>query len=251
MRSRGGRLRREVRGASGRVRSVGRRGMGTWAVGVAAILFALAWLATPSAAWAQELADYDYENLGFRGVGLHGGYIFPSTVEETYTVGASVDLGYLGPGVRVVPSISYWDSELKADEVAELETRLETLIIDQGGSITQPIDLGTITWSDIALTVDGHFVWSNPYGFLGYAGAGASAHIMSGGGSIAGTFIDDLLDSIRAGFNLHAGIEVPLHPQLRLYSDARYELLGDLRYLELRGGLRLFLGRPAEGEEGR
>ena len=224
--------------------STGGRWFGLVTVGV----LGLAWLAAPSTSGAQELADYDYENLGFRGVGLHGGYIFPSSVKETYTVGASMDLGYLGPGLRVVPSITYWDSELKADEVAELETRLENLIIDQGGTLTQPIDLGVITWSDIALTVDSHFVWSIPYGFLGYAGAGASAHLMNGGGSIADTFIDDLLDSIRAGFNLHAGVEVPLHPQLRLYSGARYELLGDLRYLELRGGLRLFLGEPAAGE---
>lgn len=205
----------------------------------------------PSAARAQELADYDYENLGFRGVGLHGGYIFPSSVKETYTVGASMDLGYLGPGLRVVPSITYWDSELEADEVAQLERRLEDLIVRQGGSLTQPIDLGTITWSDLALTLDSHFVWSIPYGFLGYAGGGASAHLMNGGGSIADTFIDDLLDSIRAGFNLHAGIEVPVHDRVRLHSGARYELLGDLRYLELRVGARLFLGEPVSGEEGR
>lgn len=224
---------------------------GSWMV--FGILCLVSILGTPATSQAQELADYDYENLGFRGVGLHGGYIFPSSVKETYTVGASMDLGYLGPGLRVVPSLTYWDSELKDDEVAELEGRLEDLIVETGppGTTRPDLDLGTITWNDLVLAVDSHFVWSIPYGFLGYAGAGASAHLMNGGGSIADTFIDDLLDSVRAGFNLHAGIEVPFHERLRLHSAARYELLGDLRYLELRAGLRLFLGEPVAGEEGR
>lgn len=224
---------------------------GRWPALLAAGLLLALGAAGP--ARAQELADYDYENLGFRGIGLQGGYIFPSSVNETYTVGARMDLGYLGPGLRIVPSITFWDSELEADEVAELEERVEDLVVERGGpGTTRPdLDLGTITWSDLALTVDGQFVWSIPYGFLGYAGAGASAHIMNGGGSISDTFVDDLLDSIRAGFNLHTGLEFPLHRRARITSEARYEILGDLRYLELRAGLQLFVGEPASGEEGR
>lgn len=235
-------------------RARSRERAGAWngasAVATMFVLGLVSLLGGPGSAGAQELADYDYENLGFRGVGFYGGYIFPSSVKETYTIGASMDLGYLGPGLRVVPSLTYWDSELKNDEVAELEDRLEDLIVETGppGTTRPDLDLGTITWSDLALTVDSHFVWAIPYGFLGYAGAGASAHLMNGGGSIADTFIDDLLDSIRAGFNLHAGLEVPLHERLRLHTAARYELLGDLRYLELRAGLRLFLGDPVVGE---
>lgn len=233
-----------------RWRSPAGGGPGRWLALLAAGL--LLALGSAGPARGQELADYDYENLGFRGIGLQGGYIFPSSVNETYTVGARMDLGYLGPGLRIVPSITFWDSELEADEVAGLEERLEDLIVETGppGTTRPDIDLGTITWSDLALTVDGQFVWSIPYGFLGYAGAGASAHIMNGGGSIADTFIDDLLDSIRAGFNLHTGLEVPVHDRARIYSEARYELLGDLRYLELRAGVQLFVGEPVPGEEG-
>lgn len=234
-----------------RWRSPGRARPGRWLALVATGM--LLALGTADAVRGQELADYDYENLGFRGIGLQGGYIFPSSVKEAFTVGARMDLGYLGPGLRVVPSITYWDSELKADEVDELEERLEDLIVETGppGTARPDVDLGIITWSDLALTVDGQFVWSIPYGFLGFAGAGASAHIMNGGGSITGTFIDDLLDSIRAGFNLHTGLEIPLHERARVHTEARYEMLGDLRYLELRAGLQLFVGQPAPGEEGR
>ena len=34
-------------------------------------------------AGAQDLADFDYENLSFRGFGAEWGYLYPSRVEET------------------------------------------------------------------------------------------------------------------------------------------------------------------------
>ena len=201
---------------------------------------------------AQELADYDYENLGFRGVGVEGGYIVPNTVKDAYTVGARIDLGYLGPGFRVVPSLTYWSSELKDEEVGELEERLADLVVRESepGTPRPDVDLGEIAWTDVILGVDGHFVWRIPLGLLGYAGAGASAHLLDGQGeAIADTFIEDLLDSVRAGFNLHAGLEIPVHDRFRLYSTGRYEMLGDLRYFETRVGAQLMFGPPAPGEE--
>lgn len=202
---------------------------------------------------AQELADYDYENLGFRGVGFEVGHLFPNNVDETYSLGGRLDLGYLGPGLRIVPSFTYWSSNLRRAEVQDLEERLEELIVRSGGTLPEGgLDpLGPITWTDLVLGVDGHFVWSIPLGFLGYAGAGGAAHLLDGrGADIEGTFIEDLLDSVRAGFNLHVGLERALHPHLRFYSTARYELLGDLRYGEVRLGAQLFFGDPAEGEAG-
>lgn len=219
-------------------------------VGATALLF---FAGLPGGSHAQDLADYDYENLGFRGVGLEGGYlVFPTTVEEAYTVGARVDLGYLGPSVRIVPSLTYWSSSLKAAEVQELGDRLAELVAEQTGGPPPELDLGPIDWSDLVLGLDGHLVWNIPIGVLGFAGAGGSAHLMNGSGeAIDGNFIEDLLDSIRAGFNVHAGLEVPVHDRFRLYSQARYEMLGDLRYMEVRGGLQLFLGEPASREDER
>ena len=84
------------------------------------------WGATP--AQAQQLDEFDYENLQFRGIGLEVGYILPTRVDATPVFGGRIDLGYLGPGFRVVPTISYWSSSFERAEVAELETQLETLI---------------------------------------------------------------------------------------------------------------------------
>ena len=214
-------------------------------------LFSVVALA-PSVSYGQELADFDYENLSFRGFSLESGYIWPSRVEPAYTLGMRVDLGYLGPGLRIVPGVAYWSSSLKTAEVAELEGRLDQLILSQVDPLSgwTGTDLGVIDWSDLVLSLDGHFVWAIPFDLLSYAGAGVSAHIMNGdGAAISGTFVEDLLDTVTAGVNVHGGLEYPWTDWLRLYGSARYEFLEDLRYGELRMGAQIMVGSsmPEEG----
>jgi len=198
------------------------------------------------------LADYDYEHLSFRGFSLEGGYIWPTTAEPTYTIGTRVDLGYLGPGLRLVPGVAYWSSTMKDSEVRRLEQNIDGLVEEQfdPGSEYTGVDLGTIDWSDFILSMDGHFVWSVPLNLLTFAGAGMSLHIMDGDGeAIVGTFVEDLLDSVKPGFNVHGGLEYPMFDRFRLYGVARYEMMEDLRYFELRLGGQIMLTGPAAGEE--
>ena len=109
----------------------------------------------PGRRHAQELADFDSENLTFRGFGLEVGYLWPDKVEPIVTYGVRMDLGYLGPGLRVVPSITYWSSRMKAREVGELESRLDSLIAQtQPGVSSDPVTFGLIDWSDLALALD-------------------------------------------------------------------------------------------------
>jgi hypothetical protein len=227
-------------GPARRLRALGR-------VAACALVAALG-LAKPAS--GQELADFDYENLSFRGVGIDWGYMWPSRVEPTQSVGIRMDMGYLGPGLRVVPSIHYWSSPFQHDEVAELEDRVASLVADQTGGPPPSVDLGTITWTDIKLGLDTHVVWRVPYGVLTYAGVGAAAHLLNGDGdAVNGTFVEDLLDSVTAGFNFHAGAEYPLSDQFRIYGQGRYELMGDLQYFQVQSGLQLMIGGPAPGEE--
>jgi len=199
------------------------------------------------------LADYDYENLSFRGFSLEGGYIWPTRAEPTYTIGTRVDLGYLGPGLRLIPGVAYWSSSMKHSEVRRLEGNINDLVEGQlePGSGYEGVDLGTVDWSDFIISMDGHFVWSVPLDLLTFAGAGVSLHIMDGEGeALSGTFVEDLLDSWKPGFNLHGGLEYPMADSFRFYGEARYELLEDLRYFELRIGGQIMLTGPAAGEEG-
>lgn len=196
---------------------------------------------------AQELADFDYENLSFRGVGLEVGRLWANRVDDANLVGLRVDLGYLGPGVRIVPSLTYWSSSLVASEVADLEASLERLVEGQTGDEVD-LDLGPIDWADLKLGLDGQMVWSVPLDLLTFAGLGGGVHFMNGSGEAIGdTFVEDLLDSARAGFNVHVGVEAPWDP-VRLYGTGRFETLEDLSYFELRFGGQLMVGPAAPGE---
>jgi hypothetical protein len=196
----------------------------------------------------QGLAEFDYENLAPRGIMPNVGWVRPGTVSPTGSIGLRLDLGYLGPGVRITTGFSQWSSTLRRSEVAVLEEQLADLVETQTG--TRPeVDLGRITWSDVALNADAHVVWRVPGGLLTYAGAGGTAHVMRGGGAaIEGTFVQDLLNTIRAGANLHGGIEVPLGAQLRVVGEARVELVQSVTYAQVRAGLQYTWGPAAPGE---
>ncbi len=229
----------------------------SWTV-AASVLLMLA----PAAVQAQTLEDYDYENLSFRGVGLDVGYIWPTKVAATPSYGIRVDLGYLGPGLRVVPSLTYWSSELKRAELDRLAEQLSSLpTLRNRGIVVSGSDLGAVDWSGLALGLDGQYVWVMPGGFLTYLGAGFSAHMLNARGEgIKNTFVEDALDALSAGLTGLAGIEVEPLRQLRIFGEVRYTVLSDLRYPGLRFGASFMLpgaagatvvGSAATGEGGR
>ena len=204
----------------------------------------------PKEARAQEVIDYDYENLSFRGVAFDLGYLYADNVEDARTLGVRFDLGFLGPGFRLMPGVTYWTSEMAQNEVSQFETRLGTLTTTQGGTVPPGgFDLGVIDRSDVVVSMDGHYVWATPLNLFFLAGVGLSAHFLNGAGSaIDGTFVEDLLDSVSAGFNLHAGLEYPINDRVRIHGRSKVEVLGDLNYFEFGGGLTFIWGGLVQGE---
>jgi hypothetical protein len=210
----------------------------TCLVATLSVLFLL-----PATARGQGLADYDYENLTFRGVGVDYGYIWPDKVEPTTMLSLRLDLGYLGPLVRIVPTMSYWSSTFRTVELDRLADRLSQLpaLQEQGVTLTAA-DLGRIDWSDLALGIDAHLVWTAPLDIITFVGAGLAVHALNGRGpAIDDTFVEDLLDSTTAGIAVLAGFEVQPVPILRFYGEARYTLVSDVRYPALRLGAALML----------
>lgn len=213
---------------------------------VGASLIALSLSASPAA--AQGISDLDYEDLTFRGAMLDVGRIFPNRVEGANSFGGRLDMGFLTQGVRATVSVNNWSSFLVREEVAGFEDRLEELVFEQTGTVTT-INLGDISWKDTSIHGDVHLLWRVPMGVLTYAGAGGSFHFLNGGGAaIEDTFIEDLLDSVRAGGNIHGGVEIPLSSRLRIVGEARYEVLESLRYLHIRLGGQFTFGALAPGE---
>lgn len=207
------------------------------------LLTALALLLAPLGASAQGLADYDYENLTFRGIGFDYGYIWPSKVAAAPLYSARIDLGYLGPGVRIAPTISYWSSKFQRSELERLADRLEQLPVLREQNVTiDAADLGTVEWSDLSLGIDAHMVWTTPIALMTFIGANLGVHALNGrGDAIADTFVEDLLDSTTAGAGVMAGVEYQLMSRLRIYGEARYTLLSDVHYPSLRAGAALML----------
>ncbi|MGH7467236.1 MAG: hypothetical protein ACRENP_04545 [Longimicrobiales bacterium] len=196
---------------------------------------------------AQSLADYDYTNLSFRGVGLDYGFIWPNKVDATSLVSLRFDLGYLGPGVRISPSVSYWSSTFKGGELTRLTEQLNRLPALQERNVTiEPDELGTLAWRDVSLSVDAQLVWTTPLRVITYLGGGVALHVLNGSGSaVGGTFVEDLLDTTTAGVAAMAGAELQPFRRFRLYAESRYTLLSDVRYLGMRVGGAFMLPQRA------
>lgn len=200
---------------------------------------------------AQTLADYDYEDLSFRGVSLEYGYIWPTKVEPTSRYGVRFDLGFLGPGVRITPTITYWGSRMSRKELGRLADRLGRLpALRNQGVVIKGEDLGEIRWSDIAVNLDGQFAWETDLGIMTYLGAGVGIHKFNGAGEfIDGTFIEEILDAVTAGVTGSAGIEFEPVQRMRVYAEASYTMMSYLQYPALKLGAAFML--PTKGGTGR
>ena len=199
-------------------------------------LLMAALLAPAAPAPAQTLADYDYENLALRGIGVDAGYLWSDKIRDTERFGIRLDLGYLGPGVRIVPSFSYWASAFTRQELDQLAARIN----ESTGGFIQGSDLEPIKWSDLSLSLDGQFVWNTPLRVLTFIGAGGGLHALNGqGGAVDDTFVEDLLDSITAGVSALAGFEFQPITRIRVYAEGRYTALNSIQYLSAKGGLQL------------
>lgn len=206
-------------------------------------------LMIPGAAAAQTLEDYDYENLQFRGIGLEFGWVVPWNLQPAPSFGVRADMGFVGPHVRIAPSIRYWSSQMKEDEVERLATQfIEICSRRAPGSCPASLDLGEVRRSDLELSADAQVVPEVPTLLTPYGGGGLSLHLLNGGGeSIDGTFVEDLLDTVAPGVNLLAGFLLPLGP-VQISLEGRVALTSDIQYGNLvLGGVWILPRGPVNG----
>ena len=189
-------------------------------------LFLLVLLLLPARAAAQGLADYDYENLQFRGLGVEFGRVWPTETRPAFSFGVRADMGYVGPNVRIIPSARFWSSSLRDSEVSRLADQIIRICEKQpGATCPTSLDLGEVQRSDLELAADAHYVFDLTAPVRPYAGAGLSLHLLNGRGEfINGTFVEDLLDTVVPGFDVIGGFDVPVAPSLKLLTEARVTL---------------------------
>jgi hypothetical protein len=192
-------------------------------------------LLLPARAAGQGLADYDYENLQFRGLGVEFGRVWPTETKSAYSFGIRADMGFVGPHVRIVPSARFWSSSLRDSEVNRLAEQIIRICDKQpGATCPASLDLGEVQRSDLELAADAHYVFDVSPSFQPYAGAGLSLHLLNGRGEfINGTFVEDLLDTVIPGGEAIGGVEVPIAPSLKLLTEARVTLTSDLQFVNL------------------
>ncbi len=170
---------------------------------------------------AQNLEQYDYANLGLRAIGVEILYVDPSQNDVTVGIGAKIDLGFLGPGIRVVPRFAYWKADVEASSIDELERQLEEVSELEPGSV----NLGAIDRSAYVFGADVHFIASlarvSPY-----IGAGLDIYALNDdGNAIRGTFLDDLV--VTAGASAVGGLQVALSPSWSAYGELRATAVTD------------------------
>lgn len=201
---------------------------------VFASVLAIAVAARP--ADAQDLAQYDYAYLGLRGIGVEVLYVDPSQSEGTIGYGARIDLGFLGPHVRVVPRFAYWNSRVDSEAVEELERQLEVVSELPPGSIT----LGSIDRSAYVLGADLQYIGSAA-GLAPYAGIGIDVYALNDeGNAIDGTFLDDII--VTAGVSAVFGLQAALAPSISLFAEARATAVTDASSLGGAAGLMFTFG---------
>ena len=198
-------------------------------------LLILALLLLPAHAAGQDLADYDYENLQFRGLGVEFGGVWPTETRPAFSFGIRADMGYVGPNIRIIPSTRFWSSSLRTSEVDRLADQIIRICEKQpGATCPTSLDLGSVQRSDLELAADAHYVFELDAPIRPYVGSGLSLHLLNGRGEfINGTFVEDLLDTVVPGFDVIGGVDFPIAPSLRLLSEARVTLTSDVQFVNV------------------
>ncbi len=205
-------------------------------IGVVGTLVMVALGVTGETAAAQGLEDYDYTNLGLRAIGFEIFSVDASQNESTIGIGAKLDLGFLGPNIRVVTRLGYWKADVDGGQVSELEAQLE----EASGLDAGTIDLGTIDRSAYIFGTD--FQWTTRNTKISpYIGVGLDVYLLNDDGdAIRDTFLDD--NVVTAGVSGVIGAQVALSRRWNVYGEFRGAAVTDASNVGVAVGLSVMTG---------
>lgn len=204
--------------------------------GVVAALTMAAFGMVAGSATAQGLEEYDYTNLGLRAIGVGASYVDANQNDGTLGVEGKLDLGFLGPNIRIVPRFGYWKADVESSQVTELEMQLE----QASGLEPGTINLGDIERSAYVLGTD--FQWTVTAARVApYIGVGLDVYILNDDGeAIRDTFLDDLI--VTAGVSGVVGAQLALSRRWSAYGEFRGTAVTDASNLGIALGFFLMTG---------
>ena len=212
------------------------RRFGGWAVRTTGLVAVLLTGYPPNRLTAQGvLNQFSYDNVRFSGIQIDAGPLGSSKLTGTIAAGLRIDYGMIAPHVRVLLGLSYFRSQFDNQARARFEQRIRQFVIDPAGDDT--IRVGRIFWSDLTADLDFQYAIPQGRGVMTYIGVGTSVHLRNGsGGFIQGTFVEDALDEVSAGFNMSVGAEFALSKAWRFTVDGRGVVSSGLSTVSLRSG---------------
>jgi hypothetical protein len=191
------------------------------------------------------LNQFSYDNLRFSGIQVDAGPLASSELTGTIAAGLRIDYGMIAPHVRVLLGLSYFRSQFDNQARARFEQRIRQFVIDPAQDDT--IRVGRIWWSDLTADLDFQYAIPQGRGIMTYIGVGTSIHLRNGsGGFIKGTFVEDALDEVSAGFNMSVGAEFALSKAWRFTLDGRGVVSSGLSTVSLRSGIMYRVGSGGE-----
>jgi len=189
------------------------------------------------------LEQFSYEGLRLSGFGVEMGGVVSDRLTAEPSAALRVDYGVIAPRLRVLFGASYFRGEFNQEEISRFAQRLAQVVVDPTADFR--INVGSIVWSQLGLDGDLQYLFPAKR-VRTYLGLGIGVHVRDGdGAAIAGTFVEDALDTIAAGLNLSVGAEVALISHLAATVDLRGALTSELRLASARGGLMYRIPGPA------
>jgi opacity protein-like surface antigen len=184
----------------------------------------------------------DLDKLRLEGIGVVTGPVSPSTIVSAPSYGIQADYGEISPHLRVGFSGSFWSSHFQDKTVDRFITQLEQSLSNPDDSIKfDRVNVSTISIeADLRYTPTGAHAAVQPY-----IGGGLGLHIVNAESKlIQGTFVESALDNIGAGFSALAGVAfLPTH-RVSVGIEARYTVLGTIRFGTVRAGAMFHFNRP-------
>ncbi len=200
-------------------------------------------MAAVAPARAQNLFQrLDLDKLRLEGIGVVVGPVSPSTIVSAQSYGIQADYGEIASHLRVGFSASFWNSRYDDKTVARFVTQLEQSLSNPDDSIIPDrVKVAVISIeADLRYTPTGAHAAVQPY-----IGGGLGLHIVNAESKlIRNTFVESALDNIGAGISAIAGIAIlPTH-RVGVGVEARYTVLGTLRFGTVRAGATFHFSRP-------